>query len=63
LSAQVEPNFTSVPETKVTPSSVANVKGNAVIPKHNHAVVDLMTKMQTKSLIAQNLGNMELSAS
>ena len=49
--------------TQFTPSSVANVKGTADIPKHNHAVVDLMTKLQTKSLIAQNLGNMELSAS
>jgi hypothetical protein len=44
------------------PSLVANVKGTADIPKQNYAVVDLMAKQQTKSLIAQNLGNMELSA-
>jgi hypothetical protein len=49
--------------TYVTRSLVANVKGTADIPKQNYAVVDLMAKLQTKSLFGQNLENMELSAS
>jgi hypothetical protein len=57
------PHFALSDKRKDTLSSVANAKGTADIPKHNRAVVDLMTKLQTKSLIAQNLRNMELSAS
>jgi hypothetical protein len=49
--------------TNVTPSLVAHEKGPAVMPIQEYAFVSLMAKLRTKSLIVQNLGNMELSAS